>query len=42
MINFQKAEKQFKKLLEGYDVRNGSIELKIRHTYEVVKILQRV
>ena len=37
MINFQKAEKQFKKLLEGYDVRNGSIELKIRHTYEVVK-----
>lgn len=37
MIDFQKAEKQFKSLLEGYDTKNGSIELKIRHTYEVAK-----
>ncbi len=37
MIDFEKAEKQFKKLVKEYDVKNGMIELKIRHTYEVVE-----
>lgn len=36
-MNFQKAEKAFKEYLKNYNVDNGCIALKIRHTYEVVK-----
>ena len=37
MIDFRKAEEGFKEYLKDYDLENGSIKLKIRHTYEVVK-----
>lgn len=37
MIDFRKAEECFREYLKGYDLENGSIKLKIRHTYEVAK-----
>ena len=37
MIAFIKAEKAFKEYLKDYNVEDGSIKLKIIHTYEVVK-----
>ena len=37
MIDFKKAQESFKEYLKDYDLENGSIKLKIRHTYEVVK-----
>ena len=37
MIDFRKAQESFKEYLKDYDLENGSIKLKIRHTYEVVK-----
>lgn len=37
MIDFRKAEESFKNYLKSYDVEDGNIKLKIRHTYEVVK-----
>ena len=37
MIDFIKAQKAFKEYLKDYNVENGSIKLKIKHTYEVVK-----
>lgn len=36
-MNFIKAEKAFKEYLKNYNTEDGSIALKIRHTYEVVK-----
>ena len=36
-MNFKKAEKAFKEYLNAYNVEDGSIALKIRHTYEVVR-----
>lgn len=36
MINLLEAEKSFKEYLKAYDVSDGNIELKIRHTYGVV------
>ena len=35
-MDFLSAEKAFKKYLKNYNVEDGSIALKIRHTYEVV------
>lgn len=37
MINLIEAEKSFKEYVKAYDVSDGNIELKIRHTYGVVK-----
>ena len=37
MIDFRKTEEFFKEYLKNYDLENGSIKMKIRHTYEVVK-----
>ncbi len=37
MINFLKAQEMFKKYLKDYDIEDGNIKLKIKHTYEVVK-----
>mgnify|MGYP001127006209 CR=1 FL=1 len=37
MIDFEKSQESFKEYLKDYDLENGSIKLKIRHTYEVVK-----
>lgn len=37
MIDFSKAQESFEEYLKAYDLENGSIKLKIRHTYEVVK-----
>ncbi len=34
---FKKAQESFKEYLKDYDLENGSIKLKIGHTYEVVK-----
>ena len=34
---FQKTEKAFKEYLKNYNVEDGSIALKVRHTYEVVR-----
>ena len=36
-MDFELAEKEFQKYLENYDANDGSIALKIRHTYEVVR-----
>ena len=36
-MNFKKAEKAFKEYLNAYNAEDGSIALKIRHTYEVVR-----
>lgn len=37
MIDFRKAEESFKNYLKDYDIEDGNIKLKIRHTYEVVQ-----
>lgn len=37
MIDFIGAEKSFKEYLKNYDLNDGMIKLKIKHTYEVVK-----
>ena len=36
MINIIKAQEEFKKYLKDYDLNNGNIKLKIKHTYEVM------
>lgn len=36
-MDFQKIEKAFKEYLRNYNVKDGSIALKVRHTYEVVR-----
>ncbi len=36
-MEFEKAKEAFKEYLKSYDVNNGSIALKIRHTYEVIR-----
>ena len=36
-MNFELAKKVFQKYLKRYNVKEGSIALKIKHTYEVVK-----
>ena len=37
IINIEEAQKAFKEYLKDYNVKNGSIKLKIKHTYEVAK-----
>lgn len=37
MINFQKAEIAFKEFLQKYNIQDGKVSLKIRHTYKVVE-----
>ena len=41
-MNFKKVEQAFKDYLKNYDLNDGSILLKIRHTYEVVKKSQYI
>ncbi len=36
MIDFSKALKSFKEYLKDYDLEDGNIKLKVKHTYEVV------
>lgn len=36
MIDLKKSEQAFKEYLKDYDLENGSIKLKIKHTFEVV------
>ena len=36
-MDFQKIEKVFKEYLKNYNLEDGSIALKVRHTYEVVR-----
>lgn len=36
MINLRKAQKSFKEYLKNYNIEDGNIKLKIKHTYEVV------
>ena len=36
-MDFQRAEKAFKEYLKNYNLEDGMIALKVRHTYEVVK-----
>ena len=38
MIDIIKAEKSFKEYLQDYDLNNGAILLKVKHTYEVAKL----
>ena len=35
MTNFVDAEESFKNYLKGYDLEDGNIKLKIKHTYVV-------
>lgn len=37
MIDLKKSEQAFKEYLRDYDLENGSIKLKIKHTFEVVR-----
>ena len=37
MINLVEAEESFKEYLKSYDISDGNIELKVRHTYGVVR-----
>lgn len=41
-IDFEKALIVFKDYLKDYDLNNGSINLKIKHTYEVVKLSTKI
>ena len=41
-MNFKKVEQAFKDYLKNYDLNDGSILLKIRHIYEVVKKSQYI
>ena len=36
-MEFGLAKKAFREYLKNYDTKNGSILLKIKHTYEVIK-----
>lgn len=36
MIDLKKAQESFKEYLKDYDIEDGNIKLKIKHTYEVV------
>ena len=36
-MDFELAEKEFQEYLKNYDISDGSIALKIKHTYEVVR-----
>ena len=36
MIDFVKAKNAFHKYLKQYDTSDGSIKMKIKHTYEVI------
>ena len=36
MINLKKAQESFKEYLKNYNIEDGNIKLKIKHTYEVV------
>ena len=36
MINLRKSQESFKEYLRNYNIEDGNIKLKIKHTYEVV------
>ncbi len=42
MINLQKAESKFKEYVEQYDQTDEKVQLKIRHTYGVVRLSQSI
>ena len=42
MIDWVKSEKSFKKYLKKYDLSNGSIKLKVRHTYGVIDLSEYI
>lgn len=42
MINFSKAQKEFKQYLNSYDLADGMIKLKVRHTYGVVSLSEYI
>lgn len=42
MIDFIKAEKSFKEYLKDYDLNDGNIKLKVKHTYEVVNMCEYI
>lgn len=42
MIDFRKAQEYFKKYLSSYDLNDGMIQLKIKHTYGVVSLSEYI
>lgn len=42
MIDFNKAKMEFKKYLQNFDLSNGKIDLKIRHTYRVLEFSELI
>lgn len=42
MIDFTKAKNAFKEYLKNYDLTDGMIELKVRHTYGVVSLSEYI
>lgn len=42
MIDFKRAKQAFKEYVNKYDIKNGMIELKIIHTYEVVNLSEYI
>ena len=42
MIDFIKAQKEFKDYLNNYDLNDGKIQLKVRHTYGVVSLSEYI
>ena len=41
MIDIKKAETAFSEYVKLYDVTNGKIELKIKHTYRTVEVAKK-
>ena len=42
MIDIKKAEIAFNEYVKPYDITNGKIELKIKHTYRTVEVAKNI
>lgn len=42
MINIEHAQKAFRNYVKPYDVTNGKIEIKIKHTYRTVEVAKKI
>ena len=42
MIDIKKAEIAFNEYVKPYDITNGKIELKIKHTYRTVEVAKKI
>ena len=42
MIDIEKASKAFNEYVKPYDIKNGKIELKIKHTFKTVEVAEKI